>query len=104
MQCLDHGDMDCNEKRVIEKLYWQQMTTVRFGDEYSKFFPIKRGMQQGCVLSPKLFNQYTENIFNESNELPGCIVGGENINNLRYADDTALLAESKAPFRIQLMW
>ena len=39
---------------------------------------------------------YAEKIFNESDELPGCIVGGENINNLRYADDTALLAESES--------
>ena len=52
MQCLDHVDMDCNDKRVIEKLYWQ--ATVRLGDEYSEFFPIKRGVRQGCVLSPKL--------------------------------------------------
>ena len=100
MQCLDHIDIDCNDncndKRVIEKLYWQQMATVRFGDEYSEFFPIKRGVRQGCVLSPKLFNLYTEKIFNESEALPDCIVWGENINNLRYADDTALLAESES--------
>ena len=53
-------------------------------------------MWQSCVLSPKLFNLYTEKIFIESDELLGCIVGGENINNLRYADDTALLAESES--------
>ena len=53
-------------------------------------------MQQGCVLSPKLFNLYTEKIFNECDELPGCVVGGENLNNLRYTDDTALLAESES--------
>ena len=53
-------------------------------------------MRQGCVPSPKLFNLYAEQIFNESDELPDCVVGGENINNLRYADDTALLAESKS--------
>ena len=69
MQCLGHVDMNCNDKWVIEKLYWQQMATVRFSDEYSEFFPIKRGMLQGCVLSPKLFNLYTEKIFNESDDL-----------------------------------
>ena len=53
MQCLDYIDMDCNDKLVIEKLYWQQTATVRFGDEYPEFFPI-------CVLSPNLFNLYTE--------------------------------------------
>ena len=54
MQCPDHVDMDCNDNRVIEKLYWQQTVTVRFDDEYSEFFPIKRGVRQGCVLSPQL--------------------------------------------------
>ena len=81
---------------MIEKLYWQQTATVRFGNEYLEFFPIKRGMRQGCILSPKLFNLYTEKIFNESDELTGCIFGGETINNLRYANDTALLAESES--------
>ena len=66
MQCLDHIDMNFNDKWVIEKLYWQQTATVRFGDGYSEFFPIKSGIWQGCVLSPKLFNLYTEKIFNES--------------------------------------
>ena len=72
------------------------MATVRFSDKYSEFFPIKRGMWQSCILSPKLFNLYTEKIFNESDELPGCVVGGENHNNLRYAGDTALLVESES--------
>ena len=45
------------------------MATVRFGDEYSEFFPIKRGVWQGCVLSAKPFNVFTEKIFNESDEL-----------------------------------
>ena len=49
-------------------------------------------MQQSCVLSPKLFNLYTEKIFNEIDERT-VIVGGKNINNLRYADHTTLLAE-----------
>jgi hypothetical protein len=56
---------------------------------------VKWSMQQGCVLSPKLFNVYTVKIFKESEELPGCIVVGENISNMRYADDTSLLAESE---------
>ena len=51
-------------------------------------------MRRGCVLSPKLFNFYTEKIYNESDELP--VVGGENLNNLIYANDTALLAESES--------
>ena len=52
-------------------------------------------MQQGCVLSPKLFNFYTEKV-NKSDELPDSVIGGKNLNNLRYAEDTALLAESES--------
>ena len=62
MQCLDHVDMDSNDKRVIEKLYWQQTAKVRFNDEYSEFFAIKRGVRQGYVLSPKLFNLYRNDL------------------------------------------
>lgn len=51
-------------------------------------------MRQGCILSPKLFNIYTEDIFNNSNLL-GIKIAGKNITNLRYADDTALMAESE---------
>ena len=51
-------------------------------------------MRQGCILSPKLFNIYTEDIFNNSNLL-GIKITGKNITNLRYADDTALMAESE---------
>ena len=56
---------------------------------------IKRGVRQGCVLSPLLFNLYTEHIFRQIDELPRVKIGGRNINNLRYADDTVLLAETE---------
>ena len=46
-------------------------------------------------MSPTLFNLYTERIFRESDDLRACVLGGENTNNLRYADDTALIAESE---------
>ena len=55
---------------------------------------IKKGVRQGCVLSPNLFNLYTENIFREVEDMKGINIGGVNINNLRYADDKVLLAES----------
>ena len=51
-------------------------------------------MRQGCILSPYLFNIYTEYIFRESQEIEGITVSGKNINNIRYADDTALVADS----------
>ena len=45
-----HNVMDSNDKWVIEKLYWQQTATVRFGDEYSEFFQIERGVRQGAFI------------------------------------------------------
>ena len=50
-------------------------------------------VRQGCVLSPNLFNLYTEKIFREVEDMKGVNIGGVNINNVRYADDTVLLAE-----------
>ena len=56
---------------------------------------IKKGVRQGCVLSPSLFNLYTEFIFRETEDLPGVKIGGINLNNIRYADDTVLLTENE---------
>ena len=87
--------MDKKDLRVIQNLYWEQMAVVRLQEGNSEEFRIERGVRQGCVLSPKLFNMYTEPIFRAIEELPGLTIGGENINNFRYADDTALVADSE---------
>ncbi|GFO26403.1 retrovirus-related pol polyprotein from type-1 retrotransposable element r2 [Plakobranchus ocellatus] len=61
----------------------------------STFQDIKRGVRQDCVLSPDLFSLYSEIIMRNLENHPGIKVGGQNINNLRYADDTVLIAENK---------
>ena len=68
-------------------------------NDMSSFFLIKRGVRQGCILSPKLFTLYTEMIFRESEDIKGCLIGGHNVNSLRYANDTALLAEREEQLR-----
>ena len=94
IECLEKIGIDGKDIRIIANLYWHQKAAIRIQNELSPFTEIKRGVRQGCVLSPYLFNIYTEFIFRESNDLPGVTIHGQNINNLRYADDTALIANS----------
>ncbi|GFO12851.1 retrovirus-related pol polyprotein from type-1 retrotransposable element r2 [Plakobranchus ocellatus] len=68
---------------------------MRIENKTSTFQDIKRGVRQGCVLSPDLFSLYSEIIMRNLENHPGIKVGGQNINNLRYADDTVLIAENK---------
>ena len=92
IDCLEKIGIDGRDIRVIANLYWHQKASIRIQNELSPFTSIERGVRQGCVLSPYLFNIYTEFIFRESNEMEGISIHGQNINNLRYADDTALMA------------
>ena len=80
---------------MISNLFWHQKAAIKTHNELSPFAAIQRGVRQGCVLSPCLFNLYTEFIFRESDHLPGITIHGQNLNNLRYADDTALIADSE---------
>ena len=74
-----------------------QEATVRTGHETTDWFQIGKGVRQGCILSPCLFNLYAEYIMRNvglGEETQGGIkISGRNINNLRYADDTILMAE-----------
>ena len=68
---------------------------MRTEDGLSPEIHIKRGVRQGCVLSPCLFNLYTENIYGAINANKGIKIVGTTIYNLRYADDNVLLAETE---------
>ena len=92
---LEHLDIDGKDLRVIRNLYWDQSAAVRIGGELSEYTLIKRGVRQGCVMSPDLFNIYSEMIFRNLENYPGVKINGENINNIRYADDTVLIADSE---------
>uniref|UniRef100_A0A2A4JBK9 Reverse transcriptase domain-containing protein n=1 Tax=Heliothis virescens TaxID=7102 RepID=A0A2A4JBK9_HELVI len=86
---LDHSDLT-----IIKNLYWHQKARVRVDQVLTDDIDIERGVRQGCILSPLLFNIYAEAIFAEALEDTdgGVVVNGLPINNLRYADDTILLA------------
>ena len=83
---------------LLRNLYAGQEATVRTGHGTIDWFQIGKGVHQGCILSPCLFNLYAENIMRKAalDEAQAVIkITGRNINNLRYADDTTLMAESK---------
>ena len=91
---------------LLRNLYVDQEATVRTGNGTTDQFQIGKGVCQGCILSPCLFNFYAEYIMRNAwlDEAPAGIKNaGRNINNLRYAEDTILMAENKEELRSLLM-
>ena len=83
---------------LLRNIYAGQEATVRTGHGTTDWFQIGKGVQQGCILSPCLFNFYAEYIMRNvglDEAKAGIKIAGRNINNLRYADDTTLMAESE---------
>ena len=83
---------------LLRNLYTGQEATVRTGHGTTDWFPIGKGVRQGCILSPCLFNLYVESIIRNAGleeAQAGIKIAGRNINNLRYADDTTIMAESE---------
>ena len=93
IECLSEIGMDDKDLQIITILYWEQSASVRTESGMTSEFKIKKGVRQSCVLSPNLFNLYTEKIFREVEDMKEINIGEVNNNNLRYADDTVLLAE-----------
>ena len=90
----------------LRNLYKGQEATVITGHGTTDWFQIGKGVRQGCILSPCLFNFYAEYIMRSAGleESPaGIKIAGRNINHLRYADDTTLMAESEEELKSILM-
>ena len=91
---------------LLRNLYAGQEATVRTGHGTTDWFRIGKGVRQGCILSPCLFNLYAEYIMRNAGleEIQaGFKIAGRNINNLRYADNTTLMAESEEELKSLLM-
>ena len=91
---------------LLRNLYARQDTTVRTRHETTDWFHIRKGVCQGCILSSCLFNFYAEYIMRNAGleeAQAGIKISRRNINNLRYADDTTLMAESKEELKSFLM-
>jgi hypothetical protein len=84
--------------RLIRDLYTEQEAKVQVEQGATDWFPVQKGVRQSCILSPGLLNLYSEHIIRTARLEDidaGVKIGGQKINNLRYADDTTLLAENK---------
>ena len=100
MGILDH--LTC----LLRNLYGGQEATVRTGHGTTDWFQIGKGVCQGCILSPCLFNFYAEYLMRNAGleeAQAGIKIARRNINNLRYADETALMAESEGELKSFLM-
>ena len=91
---------------LLKNLYADQQATVRTGHGTTDWFHIGKGVCQGCILSPCLFKLYAEYIMRNAGleeTQAGIKIAGRNINNLRYADDITLMAESEEELKSLLM-
>ena len=94
MPCAIPDHLTC----FLRNLYADQEAILITGQGTIDWFPIGKGVHQGCILSPCLFNFYAEYIMRNTGleeAQAGIKIAGRNINNLRYADDTTLMAESE---------
>ena len=96
VEIMKEVGLDSRDVRIIANLYWNQTAHVNIAGNKTEKTKIQRGVRQGCVLSPPLFNIYSEKIFQEALEgFPeGIKINGKTVNNIRYADDTVILASS----------
>ena len=91
---------------LLRNLYAGQEATVRTGHGRTDWFQIGKGVGQGCIFSPCLFNLYTEYFMRNAGldeAQAGIKIAGRNNNNLRYEDDTTLMADSKEKLKSLLM-
>ena len=91
---------------LLRNLYAGQEATVRTGHGTTDWFQIRKRVRQGCILSPRLFNLYVEYIMRNAGleeAQAGVKIARRNINNLRYADDITLMAESEKELKSLLM-
>ena len=91
---------------LLRNPYAGQEATVRTGHGTTDWFQIRKRLRQGCILSPCLFNLYAECIIRDAGleeAQAGIKIAWRNMNNLRYADDTTLMAESEEELKSLLM-
>ena len=112
--CVDHNELENSSRDgntrpltfLLRNLYAGQEATVRTRHGTTDCFQIGKGVHQGCILSPCLFNLYAEYIMKNARldeAQAGIKIARRNINNLRYADDTTVMVESEEELKSPLM-
>ena len=106
--CVDHNELENSRDPtcLLRNLCVCHEATVRTGHGTTDWFQIRKGVHQGCILSPSLFNFYVVYIMRNAGleeAQAGIKIAGRNINNLRYADDTTFMAESEEELKRLLM-
>ena len=106
---MENSERDGNPDHLtclLRNLYAGQEATVRYGHGTTDWFQIGKAVRHGCILTPCLFSLYAEYIMRNAGldeAQAGIKIAGRNINNLRYADDTTLMAESEEELKSLLM-
>ena len=106
---MENSERDGNRDHLtclLRNLYAGQEAAVRTGHGTTDWFPIGKGVRQGCILKPCLFNLYAEYIMRNAGlkeAQAGIKIARRNINNIRYVDDTTLVAESEEKLKSLLM-
>ena len=108
IDCVDHHKLwkILQEVGILRSLYAGQEATVRTGHGTTDWFQIEKGVCQGCIWLPCLFNLYSGYIMRNAGldeAQAGIKIAGRSINNLRYADDTTFMAESEEELKSLLM-
>ena len=83
VKILESTGKDGKDTRLIGNLYWNQKAAVRIENEVTDWTEMKRGVRQGCVLSPDLFSLYSQVAMGALKDLDGISTGGRNVNNIR---------------------
>ncbi|GFR57853.1 retrovirus-related Pol polyprotein LINE-1 [Elysia marginata] len=103
MEVLAKVGIPSHERRLVCEIYWNQLTKVKLTKGITEDIMIQGGVRQGCILSPSLFNLYSEYLLQEAiSEKSGILIDGVNINNIRYGDGTVILAESEEQFQAMM--
>ena len=103
LDVMEQASVPEHERKLVAYLYWHQTASIRTAAGCSNKVSIQRGVRQGCILSPALFNLYSELLLKEAmDNCTGVMLNGINLTNIRYADDTVLLASNVQSLQMML--